>query len=64
MLKKKNNEFYYRIIEFLDSFLTLFKGDVAKVLKLDDIVTAKAKFDNKFTITGQTYSRQQVILIR
>ncbi|CAD5206721.1 unnamed protein product [Bursaphelenchus okinawaensis] len=44
-----------------DSFLTLFKGDHDKVQKLDELVTKKAGFGQKFSITGQTYSRQQDI---
>jgi adenylosuccinate lyase len=42
-----------------DSFMTLFDEDEEKVEKLDELVTAKAGFDKKFFITGQTYSRQQ-----
>ncbi|CAD5209800.1 unnamed protein product [Bursaphelenchus xylophilus] len=44
-----------------DSFLTLFKGDHQKVLQLDELVTKKAGFGKKFSISGQTYSRQQDI---
>ncbi|KAJ1347194.1 Adenylosuccinate lyase [Parelaphostrongylus tenuis] len=42
-----------------DSFLTLFNGDEEMVEKLDDLVTSKAGFSQKFLISGQTYSRQQ-----
>lgn len=42
-----------------DSFLTLFGGDEDMVEKLDDLVTSKAGFRQKFLISGQTYSRQQ-----
>lgn len=37
----------------------MFKGDHSKVKKLDELVAQKAKFDKRFIITGQTYSRQQ-----
>ena len=40
------------------SFLELFNGDHNKVEELDCLVTKKAGFDSKFTITGQTYSRK------
>ncbi len=40
------------------SFLELFEGDHAKVSKLDELVTAKAGFSRKLTITGQTYTRK------
>ena len=40
------------------SFLELFEGDHAKVQKLDELVTAKAGFKKKLTITGQTYTRK------
>lgn len=43
-----------------DSFKTLFDGDEEKVEQLDVLVTHKAKFIKKFSICGQTYSRQQV----
>ncbi|VDN56730.1 unnamed protein product [Dracunculus medinensis] len=42
-----------------DSFLTLFHGEEDKVEKLDDLVTKKAGFTHRFSICGQTYSRQQ-----
>lgn len=42
-----------------DSFLTLFKGDKMAVKRLDELVTEKAGFAKRFTITGQTYPRQQ-----
>ncbi|CAJ0567869.1 unnamed protein product, partial [Mesorhabditis spiculigera] len=42
-----------------DSFLTLFQGDEDKVEQLDELVTKKAGFSQRFFITGQTYSRQQ-----
>ncbi|CAB3407245.1 unnamed protein product [Caenorhabditis bovis] len=42
-----------------DSFLTLFANDEGKVEKLDELVTKKANFAQRFLITGQTYSRQQ-----
>lgn len=40
------------------SFLTLFKGDCAKVEKLDEMVTAAANFDQRYIVTGQTYTRK------
>uniref|UniRef100_A0A0K0EQ98 Adenylosuccinate lyase n=1 Tax=Strongyloides stercoralis TaxID=6248 RepID=A0A0K0EQ98_STRER len=42
-----------------DSFLTLFDGDENKVEELDELVTKKAGFKDKFYVSGQTYSRQQ-----
>ncbi|CAI5438483.1 unnamed protein product [Caenorhabditis angaria] len=42
-----------------DSFLTLFGNDESKVEELDELVTRKAGFSQRFVITGQTYSRQQ-----
>lgn len=40
------------------SFLELFEGDHGKVKKLDELVTEKACFKRKLTITGQTYTRK------
>jgi len=40
------------------SFLELFKGDAAKVAKLDQLVCEKMGFANKLEITGQTYTRK------
>jgi adenylosuccinate lyase len=40
------------------SFLALFDGDHEKVKKLDNMVTEKAGFNKKLTITGQTYTRK------
>ena len=40
------------------SFLKLFDGDSGKVEKLDELVTEKMGFAQKFIITGQTYSRK------
>lgn len=40
------------------SFLTIFDGDHEKVEKLDELVTAKAGFEHKYTITTQTYTRK------
>jgi len=50
------------------SFLELFDGDESKVEKLDELVTEKAGFTSAnsggtFIITGQTYTRQQDVLI-
>ena len=42
-----------------DSFLKLFEGDIAKVTKLDKIVTKKMGFEKIFPVTGQTYPRKQ-----
>ncbi|CAJ0956757.1 unnamed protein product, partial [Mesorhabditis belari] len=41
-----------------DSFMTLFGGDEDKVETLDELVTKKAGFTQRFYISGQTYSRQ------
>ncbi|KAF2084169.1 adenylosuccinate lyase [Saccharata proteae CBS 121410] len=40
------------------SFLQIFKGDHAKVEKLDELVTYKSGFRSAFTITSQTYTRK------
>ncbi len=40
------------------SFLELFEGDHKKVRQLDEMVTQKAGFKRKLTITGQTYTRK------
>ncbi len=40
------------------SFLTLFRGDHAKVRQLDFLVARKVGFDNTYPVTGQTYTRK------
>jgi adenylosuccinate lyase len=40
------------------SFMELFDGDHKKIQKLDAMVSAKAGFARKLTITGQTYTRK------
>lgn len=40
------------------SFMTLFKGDHAKIEELDRRVSAKMGFDSAYAVTGQTYSRK------
>lgn len=40
------------------SFLALFNGDHAKVQQLDELVTQKMGFQQRFPVTGQTYSRK------
>lgn len=40
------------------SFLSLFDGDHSKVEALDRLVTQKLGFDDKYPVTGQTYSRK------
>ncbi len=40
------------------SFLTLFRGDHAKVRQLDECVARKMGFDAVYPVTGQTYSRK------
>jgi adenylosuccinate lyase len=40
------------------SFLTLFRGDHAKVRQLDALVARKMGFDAVYPVTGQTYSRK------
>lgn len=40
------------------SFLQIFDGNHEKVEKLDDLVTEKAGFENRYTITTQTYTRK------
>jgi adenylosuccinate lyase len=40
------------------SFLELFKGDHAKVRRLDELVARKMGFDSTYAVTGQTYSRK------
>ena len=45
------------------SFLELFNGDHDKVEELDKLVTEKAGFSAKFTITGQTYTRKMDSII-
>jgi len=40
------------------SFLALFRGDHARVRRLDELVAAKMGFENRFPVTGQTYSRK------
>ena len=41
------------------SFLSLFDGDTAKVEALDEMVTEKMGFAERFKVTGQTYTRKQ-----
>jgi adenylosuccinate lyase len=40
------------------SFLSLFKGDHAKVRRLDQLVARKMGFEHTYPVTGQTYSRK------
>lgn len=40
------------------TFLTLFKGDHAKVEELDRLVTRRMGFSQPYAVTGQTYSRK------
>ena len=40
------------------SFLTLFRGDHAKVRALDSLVAQKMGFDRVYPVTGQTYPRK------
>ncbi|KAF8561080.1 hypothetical protein P879_08531 [Paragonimus westermani] len=40
------------------SFLDLFDGDHGKVLKLDQLLAAKAGFQRVWSVTGQTYPRK------
>lgn len=40
------------------SFLALFRGDHAKVRRLDELVAEKMGFSRRFAVTGQTYSRK------
>jgi adenylosuccinate lyase len=40
------------------SFLELFKGDHAKVRKLDELVAKQMGFSASYPVTGQTYSRK------
>lgn len=40
------------------TFLTLFKGDHAKVEELDRLVTRRMGFAEPYAVTGQTYSRK------
>jgi adenylosuccinate lyase len=40
------------------SFLALFRGDHAKVRRLDKLVAEKMGFHEVYTVTGQTYSRK------
>jgi adenylosuccinate lyase len=41
-----------------DSFLKLFKGDGAKVVAIDALVSKKLGFEGSFPVTGQTYPRK------
>lgn len=45
------------------SFMSLFKNDKEKVRELDRLVARKMGFGDIFTISGQTYTRKQDILI-
>lgn len=40
------------------TFLQLFGGDHDKVDQLDQLVTKKMGFENRYSVTGQTYSRK------
>ena len=40
------------------SFLSLFEGDHQKVEMLDEMVSQKMGFDERYYVTGQTYSRK------
>ncbi|CDI96834.1 adenylosuccinate lyase [Echinococcus multilocularis] len=40
------------------SFLDLFEGDDAKVMKLDELVAKRAGFSRVWSVTGQTYPRK------
>ena len=40
------------------TFLQLFKGDHEKVVALDKLVSEKMGFQNRYVVTGQTYSRK------
>jgi adenylosuccinate lyase len=40
------------------SFLSLFRGDHAKVRRLDQLIAQKMGFDNVYPVTGQTYTRK------
>jgi adenylosuccinate lyase len=40
------------------TFIELFKGDHAKVRKLDELVSNKLGFSEAFAVTGQTYTRK------
>ncbi len=40
------------------TFLQLFSGDHDKVDQLDQLVAKKMGFDNRYSVTGQTYSRK------
>lgn len=40
------------------SFMTLFKGDHAKIEELDRRVSQKMGFESAYAVTGQTYSRK------
>ena len=45
------------------SFLKLFDGDHEKVKSLDDMVSKAFGFNNKFIVTGQTYTRKLDYLV-
>ncbi len=40
------------------TFLSLFEGDHEKVCQLDKLVAEKMGFDQRYAVTGQTYSRK------
>jgi len=40
------------------TFIELFKGDHAKVRKMDELVAKKLGFSEVFSVTGQTYTRK------
>lgn len=45
------------------SFLALFDGDHSKVLRLEEMVTAKMGFRSSWAVTGQTYTRKQDFVV-
>jgi adenylosuccinate lyase len=45
------------------SFISLFDGDQGKVKELEDLVSKEMQFIRIFSVSGQTYTRKQDILI-
>ena len=45
------------------SFVALFDGDLGKADRLDALVSAKAGFERRFLVPGQTYTRKQDALV-